>query len=154
MCDGLQLVLGDRSSEGVEDCLSIIYNLGRNPNARVGGRHIDGANLGMSDIVDLRLGHESSLEVSELFREGGSLRLELGQGVINNLCANPNADVGGWFHDGLNFSLGKELRLCLLDGLRSGVSESLEICQEGRQGCSLGGSESMFNDTCAINDFR
>jgi hypothetical protein len=108
----------------------------------------------MSDIVDLSLRHKSSLELSELFREGGSLRLELGQGIINNGRANPNADEGGWLHDGLNFSLGKELRLSLLDGLRSGVSESLEIRQEGRQGCSLRGRESMFNDTCAINDFR
>jgi hypothetical protein len=81
----------------------------------------------MSDIVDLRLGHESGLEMGQLFREGGSLRLELGQGIINNLRANPNADVGGWFHDGLNLSLSNELGLSLLDGLRGGVSESLEI---------------------------
>jgi hypothetical protein len=78
VCDGLESVLGDRSSEGVEDCLSIIQNLGRNPNAREGGGHIHGANLGMSDIVDLSLRHKSSLELSELFREGSSLRLDLG----------------------------------------------------------------------------
>jgi hypothetical protein len=108
----------------------------------------------MSDIVDLRLGHESSLERSELFREGGRLCLELCQGIINDGRANPNADVGGWLNDGLNFSLGQELRFDLLDGLRSGVSERLEVRQERRQGCGLSGSESVFNGVRAINDFR
>jgi hypothetical protein len=106
----------------------------------------------MSDIVDLRLGHESSLELSELFRESGSLRLDLGQSIINNGRADPNADIGGGLDDGLNFSLCKELRFNLRDGLRSGVRESLEVRQEGRQGCGLSGSESMFDDTGAIND--
>jgi len=109
--DGLKLALGDRSGVGVDDCLEVILNLGRNPNARESDRHMHRANLGMSDIVDLCLGDESSLEMSELFREGGSLGLHLGQGIVNDFCDRPNADEGGRFHDCLNFSLGDELRL-------------------------------------------
>jgi len=138
--------------DGVQNGLSLVLGRSLHPDRRDSGR----LNAGHEGRHGNMIGHGfclgRSLDGGHLVGNSGSLGLQHGLGVIDDLRADPYLGEGCRVNDSAQLSFCHKVRLSLLESLGSGVCLCIRLGVDVRLGLRLSCGESMLESLGFVDD--